>query len=104
MEIRPRVAVSLSLQSEMRPQYQSKKPSTCIRLEAPIIDGFVLVILFRMLRTRELARAMSFPDEYEFVGKQEDVVKQIGNAWGGELSLALCKAAIAKPVKSTTTK
>lgn len=83
---------------------KSRKPSTVIRLEAPVIDGLVLVILFRMLRTRELARAMSFPDDYHFVGKQEDVVKQIGNAWAGELSKALCKSAVAKPERSVTTK
>lgn len=70
------------------------------RIEAPVIDGFVLVILFRMLRSRELARAMSFPDDYEFTGTQENVVKQIGNAWAGELAKALCKAALQSIVKT----
>jgi site-specific DNA-cytosine methylase len=43
----------------------------------------------------ELAAAMSFPKEYEFVGTREAVVKQIGNAWAGKLAKALCKSAVA---------
>lgn len=82
---------------------KTRKKASLVKLEAPVIDGFVLVILFRMLRTRELASAMSFPDDYKFVGTQEDVVKQIGNAWAGELSRALCEAAIAKPEKQSLT-
>ena len=35
---------------------------------------------FRMLTSRERARAQGFPDEYRFHGSQRDVVKQIGNA------------------------
>lgn len=35
---------------------------------------------FRMLTTRERARAQGFPDHYTFHGSQTDVVKQIGNA------------------------
>lgn len=35
---------------------------------------------FRMLTTRERARAQGFPDTYQFHGTQRDVVKQIGNA------------------------
>ena len=34
----------------------------------------------RMLTNRECARAQGFPDTYEFVGKPEDVKRQIGNA------------------------
>lgn len=83
-----------------RPRKSRKSVGLRVRLEAPVIDGYVLVILFRMLRTKELARAMSFPDDYEFVGSQEDVVKQIGNAWAGELSKALCKAAIMRLKKN----
>lgn len=79
---------------------QSKRQFSGIRLEAPVIDGYVLVILFRMLRSRELARAMSFPDDYEFTGTQENVVKQIGNAWAGELAKALCVAALKSIVKT----
>jgi site-specific DNA-cytosine methylase len=50
-------------------------------LVQPVIDGYVLDIRFRMLQPHELAAATSFPKEYQFVGKKEDVVKQIGNAW-----------------------
>lgn len=35
---------------------------------------------FRMLTTRERARAQGFPDHYQFHGNQRDQVKQIGNA------------------------
>lgn len=42
--------------------------------------GAILVINYRMLHETELAAAMSFPPEYVFAGKREDVVKQIGNA------------------------
>lgn len=35
---------------------------------------------FRMLTNRECARAQGFPDTYEFVGKADEVKKQIGNA------------------------
>jgi DNA (cytosine-5)-methyltransferase 1 len=50
-----------------------------------MIDGslHVLKLPFRMLKNRELARAMSFSDgevEYEFCGTGEQVTKQIGNA------------------------
>ena len=54
----------------------------------------LLDILFRMLRPRELARAQSFPDSYQFTGKTEDVVKQIGNAVPVKLAKALCKTAL----------
>ena len=37
-------------------------------------------IRFRMLQPHELAKAMSFPDWYEFTGTREAKVKQIGNA------------------------
>lgn len=42
--------------------------------------GIALDIRFRMLQPRELAGAMSFPDDYEFEGNREAVVKQIGNS------------------------
>ncbi|KAA0571108.1 DNA cytosine methyltransferase [Azospirillum sp. Sh1] len=47
-----------------------------------VIDGVLHVIKlpFRMLFNDELARAMSFPEGYEFRGKQVEVTKQIGNA------------------------
>lgn len=65
-----------------------------LALVQPIINGYVLDIHFRMLQPHELAAAMSFPKEYIFTGTREDVVKQIGNAWPGELSKALCKAVL----------
>ncbi|MDP3720802.1 MAG: DNA cytosine methyltransferase [Acidobacteriota bacterium] len=61
-------------------------------LVQPVINGLALDIRFRMLQPHELAAAMSFPKEYQFTGKREDVVRQIGNAWPGELAFALCKA------------
>lgn len=63
-----------------------------LALVQPVINGLALDIRFRMLQPHELAAAMSFPKEYKFTGKREEVVKQIGNAWPGELALALCKA------------
>lgn len=54
-----------------------------------------LDIHFRMLTPRELARAMSFPDSYQFSGNREAVVKQIGNAVDGKQAEALCEAVLA---------
>lgn len=47
-----------------------------------MIDGaaYKMEILYRMLTPRELASAMSFPKEYQFVGNRTQVVRQIGNA------------------------
>lgn len=57
------------------------------------IEGkkYKLDILYRMLTPRELARAMSFPDEYQFTGTRENIVKQIGNAVPVQVARALCK-------------
>lgn len=63
-------------------------------LVQPVVDGYVLDIHFRMLQPHELAAAMSFPKSYQFTGNREAVVKQIGNSWAGELSKALCLAAV----------
>lgn len=55
---------------------------------------YLLDIRFRMLSNRELARAMGFDDketEYEFVGNQADVTRQIGNAVPVNLAAALVK-------------
>lgn len=60
-------------------------------LVQPVIDGYVLDIHFRMLKPHELAAAMSFPRSYAFAGNREDTVKQIGNAWPGEVAFALCR-------------
>ena len=50
-----------------------------------LIDGhpYVLDIRFRMLKNRELARAMGFDDaesQYEFTGTATEITRQIGNA------------------------
>jgi DNA (cytosine-5)-methyltransferase 1 len=47
-----------------------------------------------MLTPRELARAMSFPDDYRFSGNRGDIVKQIGNAVDGSQAEALCAAVL----------
>jgi DNA (cytosine-5)-methyltransferase 1 len=60
----------------------------------PVVNGYVLDIHFRMLQPHELAAATSFPKTYVFHGSREDVVKQIGNSWTGELSYQLNRAAI----------
>jgi len=52
-------------------------------------------IRFRMLRPQELARAMSFSDDYKFSGNRESQVKQIGNAVPVRLAQALCEAVLA---------
>lgn len=48
-----------------------------------------------MLTPREIARAQSFPDDYEFCGNKGEVIRQIGNAWPGETATALCSSVLA---------
>jgi len=55
---------------------------------------YLFDILFRMLTPKELARAMGFPEDYQFTGNRDDVMKQIGNAVSVELAKALVSAAI----------
>lgn len=62
-----------------------------IALVQPKINGQVLDIHFRMLKPHELARAMSFGDDYKFEGNREAQVKQIGNAVPVMTAKALCK-------------
>lgn len=62
-----------------------------LALVQPVVNGMALDIRFRMLQPTELAAAMSFPADYQFTGTREDVVKQIGNSWTGELAKALCQ-------------
>jgi DNA (cytosine-5)-methyltransferase 1 len=59
-------------------------------------DGHALDIFFRMLNPRELARAQSFPDEFEFVGNKGEVIKQIGNAVPVSTATALCQSVLQK--------
>lgn len=69
-------------------------------LAVPLAKGhYAIDILFRMLTPSELARAMSFPDGYQFVGKKEDVVKQIGNAVAVGKARALCLAILKQEVR-----
>ncbi|MGI4792012.1 MAG: DNA cytosine methyltransferase [Janthinobacterium lividum] len=49
-----------------------------------------LDIRFRMLQPKELARAMSFPEDYKFTGNREAQVKQIGNSVAVKTAKALC--------------
>jgi len=66
----------------------------------PIAAGeYAIDILFRMLTPQELAAAMSFPKDYEFTGRKEDVVKQIGNAVAVKKARALCKAILKEEFK-----
>jgi DNA (cytosine-5)-methyltransferase 1 len=69
-------------------------------LAVPLAKGdYAIDILFRMLNPSELARAMSFPEGYEFVGKKEDIVKQIGNAVSVGKARALCMAILKQEVR-----
>ena len=62
-----------------------------------VIGGteYVIVdILFRMLRPRELAKAMGFPDEYRWPATQRDCVRLIGNAVQVDQAAALVGAVL----------
>lgn len=61
-------------------------------LMIPGVGVVGLDIRFRMLRPHELAAAMGFPKNYEFLGTREQQVKQIGNAVACNTAKALCKA------------
>lgn len=64
-------------------------------LVIPTADGEAVIdIRFRMLQPHELARAMSFPDGYQFSGNREQRVKQIGNAVPVRTAQALCESLI----------
>ena len=65
-----------------------------ISLIQPQINGRKLDIRFRMLKPHELARAMSFGDDYKFAGNREAQVKQIGNAVPVQLARALTRELI----------
>lgn len=52
---------------------------------------FLLDLTLRMLSTKELADAMSFPTGYQFKGTQKDIRRQIGNAVPVRLAEALTR-------------
>lgn len=58
------------------------------------IDGttYLVDVLYRMLKPRELANSMSFPADYVFYGNQGDQVRQIGNAVPVGMATALCQS------------
>lgn len=68
-------------------------------LVQPVINGRALDIRFRMLQKHELAAAMSFPKSYVFNGTTQEVIKQIGNSWPGELAFALNRVIVEDYVK-----
>lgn len=61
-----------------------------------VINGnpYLMDITFRMLSARELSYAQGFPINYWFAGKQNEQVKQIGNAVPCNLARELCAAGI----------
>lgn len=66
-------------------------------LATPIVDGYYIDILYRMLHWSELARATSFEDQgrsYHFTGTATEITKQIGNAVPIRTGTALCAAAL----------
>jgi len=56
---------------------------------------WIVDIYFRMLEVDELARAMSFPEGYLFMGTRDDRVKQIGNSVPVRTAQALCHSMLA---------
>ena len=73
-------------------------------LVMPVVNGRALDIRLRMLKPHELARAMSFGDDYKFAGNQGDQVRQIGNAWPCRLGQALIETLLADYAEKTNTK
>ena len=73
-------------------------------------DRFALVIpdgmdiRFRMLQPHELAAAMGFPADYQFLGTKSDAIRMIGNAWSVRTAEALCRVVLeqAKPTRKST--
>lgn len=63
-----------------------------------VIDGreYKIDILFRMLAPNELAKAMGFPETYQFKGTKTEIIKQVGNAVPRGLSCALVAASVSQ--------
>jgi DNA (cytosine-5)-methyltransferase 1 len=85
-------------------QYYGQSDARSLEEPLPTVttrDRFALVlpehypwgldIRFRMLQPRELAAAMGFPDEFQFVGNKTEIIEQIGNAVPVNLASALCE-------------
>lgn len=68
-------------------------------LVVPELWPWGLDLRFRMLKPRELARAMGFPDSYTFKGTKTDTVRQIGNAVCVTLARELCRTLITDETK-----
>jgi DNA (cytosine-5)-methyltransferase 1 len=73
-------------------------PQNCLLLTMHDGSKWLLDIFFRMFRPRELARAQSFPDSYQFKGSTADIVKQVGNAVPVKIARRLCIAALTQEV------
>jgi len=59
-----------------------------------VVQAYQADVLFRMLQPHELAAAMSFPNDYIFMGTRAEIIKQIGNAVPVRTATALCKSLI----------
>lgn len=70
-------------------------------------DRFALVIpdgmdiRFRMLQPHELAAAMGFPSDYQFLGTKSDAIRMIGNAWSVRTAEALCSVILEQTISKT---
>lgn len=70
-------------------------PTIAAQGYVPLVDaGDDDDILYRMLQPPELARATSFPDDYQFAGNKTEVTRQIGNAVPIRMARALVGAAL----------
>jgi len=94
---------------DLRPS-DSSRTLTCRNLAGATGDMMRIVVPSgrrRRLLPREAARLQSFPDWFEFVGSEEKVFKQIGNAAPPMLALHLANAvfsALDKPTKKSSTR
>ena len=74
---------------------ESPAPTIAAQGYVPLVDASDDDdILYRMLQPPELARATSFPDDYQFAGNKTEVTRQIGNAVPIKMARALVRAAL----------